>query len=80
MSDTSLTGDLENKQWLDWYLISPQDRWRVTERLWQSCLSVAGSLEPESDPQSSFFGPDTLPAPAPVDGRPGVCVTRRSGV
>ena len=73
------TGDLENDEWAAWYRLTPQERWRETQRLWQFYLSVGGSLDPEPDSQSPFdFG--DAPGPVPADGRPGVRVLRRSGV
>lgn len=73
------TGDLENEEWLAWYSLTPQERWRETEKLWQFYLSVGGSLDPEPDSQSPFDFGDP-PSSIPVDGRSGVRVVRRSGV
>jgi hypothetical protein len=79
MHDVSYSGDLEDEQWLEWYLTTPQERWRETEKLWQFYLAVGGSLDPEPDSESPW-GADFTPGPVPVDGRPGVRVIRRSGV
>jgi hypothetical protein len=72
-------GDLDDEQWQSWYRLTPQERWRETEKLWEFYLLVGGSLDPESDSQSPFDA-DFPPGKAPVDGRPGVRVVRRSGV
>ena len=79
MSESSFTGDLENDEWLAWYRLTPQERWRESEKLWEFYLSVGGSLDPEPDSQSPF---DFLfePRPAPAEGRPGVRVLRRGDV
>jgi hypothetical protein len=66
-------------EWDDWYRLTPQERWRETQKLWAFYLSVGGSLDPEPDSQSPFYFDDE-PRPAPIDGRPGVRVVRRSGV
>ena len=46
MSTDPHSGDLENEEWAEWYRLTPQERWRETERLWQFYLSVGGSLDP----------------------------------
>jgi hypothetical protein len=72
------TGDLENDEWAAWYRLTPQERWRETERLWQFYLSVGGSLDPEPDSQSPFyFDDDSLGVPA---AKPIVRVIRRGDV
>src|SRR4051812_16416268 len=52
------SGDLDNSEWAEWYLLTPQERWRETERLWQFYLSVGGSLDPEPDSQTPFHFAD----------------------
>jgi hypothetical protein len=75
MNADRFSGDLENDEWLAWYLLTPQERWRETEKLWQYYLSVGGSLEPEPDPQSPFdFGDPLDPGPAKVG--PDIIVTK----
>ncbi|MCA9161417.1 MAG: hypothetical protein KDA62_00500, partial [Planctomycetales bacterium] len=65
--------------WLEWYRLTPQQRWAESMKLWQFYLQVGGSLDPEPDPQSPFdaFMPR---GQAPAYGRPGVRVLRRGGV
>jgi len=46
-----LTGD----EWLDWYLLTPEERWREADRLWDVYLAMGGSLDPEPDTQSPFY-------------------------
>jgi hypothetical protein len=46
-------------EWLDWYRLSPEERWRETQKLWSFYLKVGGSLDTEPDSQSPF---DAFPA------------------
>jgi hypothetical protein len=66
-------------EWLEWYRLTPQQRWAESQKLWQTYLALGGSLDPEPDTQSPFFDA-AAPGPTPADGRPGVRVIRRSGV
>jgi hypothetical protein len=66
-------------EWLDWYRLTPQERWRETAKLWDTFLTLGGSLDPEPDHQSPFYSPRERGAGA-ADGRPGLRVVRRSGV
>jgi hypothetical protein len=79
MIGDSYSGDLENDEWVSWYRLTPQERWRETEKLWEFYLSIGGSLDPEPDSQSPF-DPDYQPGPIPADGGSGVRAIRRSGV
>jgi hypothetical protein len=71
--------DLVGDEWAEWYRLTPLERWRESEKLWQAYLALGGSLDPEPDTQSPFFDP-TAPSARPVDGRPGLRVVRRSRV
>ena len=71
--------DLVGDEWAEWYRLTPQQRWRESEKLWEVYLSLGGSLDPEPDPQSPFFDEDEWRANA-SDGRPGLRVIRRGGV
>ena len=64
---------------LDWYHLTPQERWRESMKLWETYLMLGGSLDPEPDSQSPFSFRDER-SPAPPDGRAGLRVVRRSGV
>jgi len=66
-------------EWLDWYSLTPQERWLESGRLWATFFSLGGSLEPEPDTDSPFFDAKTW-SPLPVDGRPGVRVLRSCGI
>ncbi|MDR3459413.1 MAG: hypothetical protein P4N60_18445 [Verrucomicrobiae bacterium] len=75
MQAEELVGD----EWAEWYRLSPVQRWRESEKLWQTYLTLGGSLDPEPDTQSPFFDAQA-PCPRPAHGRAGVRVLRRSGV
>jgi hypothetical protein len=64
---------------LDWYRLSPQERWTQSMRLWDTFQLLGGQLEPESDSQSPFYDAGARRG-SPADGRPGVRSVRRSGV
>jgi hypothetical protein len=66
-------------EWLEWYQLTPLERWQESEKLWDFYLQVGGSLDPEPDSQSPF-GIEPEPRSIPVNGRPGVRVIRRSGI
>lgn len=71
--------DICEPEWADWYRLTPRERWEESARLWHHYVAMGGSLDPEPDPQSPFYDPQTSGRP-PVDGRPGLRVIRRSGV
>ena len=71
--------DLVGEEWAEWYRLTPIQRWRESQKLWETYLRLGGSLDPEPDTQSPFFNPHEWRARA-ADGRPGVRVLRRSRV
>ena len=71
--------DLVGEEWAEWYRLTPIQRWRESQKLWETYLRLGGSLDPEPDTQSPFFNPHERRARA-ADGRPGVRVLRRSRV
>jgi hypothetical protein len=65
--------------WLEWYRLTPQERWQESQKLWQFYLRVGGSLDPEPDPQSPFDA--FLPrGAAPAYGRTSLRILRRGRV
>jgi hypothetical protein len=40
---------LDDDDWQAWFRLSPQERWRETQKLWDIYLRAAGSLDPEPD-------------------------------
>jgi hypothetical protein len=71
--------EVVGEEWAGWYRLTPIERWRESEKLWQLYLSLGGSLDPEPDTQSPFFDP-TAPSSCSVDGRPGMHIVRRSRI
>jgi hypothetical protein len=67
------------EQWLEWYGMTPAERWQESLKLWSFYLDVGGSLDPAPDTQSPF---DDAFASGPVapHGRAGVRLVRRGGV
>jgi len=67
---------MPDDEWLDWYRLTPTQRWRETGKLWSFYLAVGGSLDPEPDSESPF---DTVRAQGtrPTDRRSGLRVLRR---
>jgi hypothetical protein len=66
-------------EWAEWYALTPAERFRESEKLWETYLALGGSLEPEPDTQSPFFDPEEWRENA-AHGRPGVRVLRRGRV
>ncbi len=50
--------ELVGPEWVEWYLMTPQERWRESDKLWGVYLALGGSLDPEPDTQSPFFDAD----------------------
>ncbi|HQU92462.1 MAG TPA: hypothetical protein PLK77_09210 [Pyrinomonadaceae bacterium] len=47
--------ELVGEEWAEWYRLTPMERFRESEKLWETYLSLGGSLDPEPDTQSPFF-------------------------
>jgi len=71
--------ELTEEEWIEWYRLTPAERWIETEKLWRIYLQLGGSLDPEPDTQSPFFDPETS-GPSSSHGRPGVRIIRRSRI
>jgi hypothetical protein len=65
--------ELVGDEWAEWYGLTPLERWRESQKLWQAYLGLGGSLDPEPDTQSPFFDPNA-PCPGAAHGRPGMRV------
>ena len=68
-----------SEEWLDWYSLTPAERWRESERLLAQFLAMGGSLDPEPDTQSPFYDAEA-PGEGIAHGRAGLRVVRRSGI
>src|SRR5216110_1600539 len=71
--------ELVGGEWVEWYRLTPVQRWLESEKLWQTYLALGGSLDPEPDTQSPFFDA-RAPRARTAHGRTGVRVLRRGGV
>jgi len=71
--------DLVGDEVLEWYLMTPAERWAESERLWATYRLLGGSLDAEPDSQSPFDVQGTRSQGTP-HGRTGVHTIRRSGV
>ena len=67
---------LIDAEWLDWYRLEPEERWKESSKLWSFYLSTGGSLDPEPDSQSPFDFIYAGRSRAP-DGRSGLRLIRR---
>ena len=47
--------ELMGEEWAEWYSLTPLERFRESEKLWETYISLGGSLDPEPDTQSPFF-------------------------
>lgn len=70
---------VQDDPWIEWYRLTPQQRWNESTKSWQFYLQVGGALDPEPDSQSPFDA--VMPrGQAPAYGRAGVRVLRRGRV
>src|SRR5688572_4379348 len=47
--------EIVGEEWASWYRLSPQERWRESEKLWQVYFYLGGSLDTQPDTQSPFL-------------------------
>jgi hypothetical protein len=71
--------EIVGEEWASWYRLSPQERWRESEKLWEIYLYLGGPLDPEPDTQSPFFDPEESSKDA-AHGRSRLRILRRSRV
>ena len=71
--------ELVGEEWAAWYRLTPIQRWRESGTLWQTYLTLGGSLDPEPDTQSPFFD-GSAQSPLPADGRSGLRILRSGRV
>lgn len=78
-ADPAILERLVEPEWLEWYRLTPQERWLESAKLWPTFFVLGGSLDPDADrldPRSAALTRRRVPP----DRRPGVRVVRRSGV
>jgi hypothetical protein len=51
----ALAATLTEPEWLDWYMMTPEERMEASAKLWVEYLALGGSLNPEVDLQSPFW-------------------------
>jgi hypothetical protein len=71
--------EIDGDEWIEWYRLTPVQRWIETGKLWHTYLQLGGSLDPEPDTQSPFFDSEA-PRARSAHGRPGMHIVRRSRV
>lgn len=71
--------ELVGEELAEWYSLTPMERFRQSAILWETYLSLGGSLDPEPDTQSPFFD-RSAPSTRPIDGRTSVHLVRRRRV
>src|SRR5438270_241728 len=68
-----------NQETLEWWSLTPAQRWVESQKLWATFLALGGSLEPEPDWQSPFYF-EEAPRSRAVNGRSGVRAVRSGRV
>ena len=66
-------------EWKEWVALTPIERFRESEKIFAQYLSMGGSLDPDPDPTSPFYDPETSGSGIAY-GRPGLRVLRRGPV
>ena len=66
-------------EWKEWIDLTPIERFRQSEILFAQYLAMGGSLDPDPDPTSPFYDPETS-STGPAYGRAGLRVLRRGPV
>ena len=70
----NLLGNIE-PEWLEWYLLTPRERFAESAKLWDLYLSLGGSLDPEVDTQNPFIDAKSW-GEMPSHEGPGLRLTR----
>jgi len=68
-----------SEEWLEWFNLSPLERWHESMAMWKTFTFLGGKLEPEPDPDSPFYNAEASGEVSP-NGGPGVRIIRRGGV
>lgn len=62
-------------EWIDWYDLTPAQRWSESARLCQEYIALGVSVDPPPDTQSPFDDPEAWRESA-ADGRSGLRIVR----
>ena len=71
--------DIVSPEWAEWYRMTPQERWAAQDQMWATYLALGGSLDPDPDPTSPFYDPETSGSGVAYGGT-GLRVLRRGPV
>jgi hypothetical protein len=74
-----MTFEEMSDEWQEWLELTPLERFRQSEQIFAQYLAMGGSLDPDPDPTSPFYDPETSSTGAAY-GRPGLRVLRRGAV
>lgn len=66
-------------EWKEWLDLTPLERFRQSELIFAQYVAMGGSLDPDPDPTSPFYDPQTSGSGAAY-GRPSLRVLRRGAV
>lgn len=78
LSDDELR-DIVGDEWLEWYRLTPMERWRESMKLWEHYVAIGSSLDPEPDSSSPFYFGEA-PDPAPMNANAALRLVKRHGV
>lgn len=78
-SETFDFSEICSAEWIEWYSMTPLERWNESQKLWPTYLALGGSLDPEPDTQSPFYDPEAS-GQSLAHGRTGLHIIRRGGV
>ncbi len=67
------------EEWQEWARLTPLERFRESEKIFAQYLAMGGSLDPDPDPTSPFYDPQTSGSGIAY-GRPGLRILRRCAV
>ena len=66
-------------EWLEWFSLTPVQRFIESQRMWPQFLLLGGNYDPEPDHQSPFFDAEEW-CRLSTHGRAGMHIIRRSGI
>ncbi len=70
---------MEEGELLEWYRMTPRERFAESQNLWEVFFMMGGTCDPEPDTQSPFY-PMEIRAERAPHGRTGLHPLRRSGI
>lgn len=64
---------------LEWFSLSPAERWQASMEMWETFLFLGGQLDPITDPDSPFSDDETVLS-GRKEERPGLRVIRHGKI